>query len=102
MKELIDRGHAAAEAAEAAVAARARHDARRRRCGRLAEAREELLAALLDFDAELAHERLDALLGSHTADVVLRDIVIPVLHEIGRGVAARERLASPRSTSRPS
>ena len=84
MKELIDRGHAAAEAAEA-LSRRELDMTPVAPVGRLAESREELLAALLDFDAELAHERLDALLGSHMADVVLRDIVIPVLHEIGKG-----------------
>ena len=42
-------------------------------------------AALLGLRRRAGPRRLDALLGSHTADVVLRDIVIPVLHDIGTG-----------------
>jgi DNA-binding transcriptional MerR regulator len=86
MKDLIDAGHAAAEAAQAVVqsgldlSSPAPPDT-----ARLSEARRKLLAGLTALDAEGAHACLDSLLASHTVDVVMRDVVIPVLHDIGVG-----------------
>src|SRR5215207_8451991 len=86
MKELIDGGYAAAEAAEALKRlgldfAPPEADA----AVRIAHERAGLMGALLAYDAEEAHDRLDALLGSVTVDVVLRDVVMPVLRDIGSG-----------------
>src|SRR5919199_1058797 len=51
----------------------------------LTAARAGFRDALLAFDAATAHEGFDRLLAAHSLDVVLRDVVLPVLHEIGRG-----------------
>jgi MerR family transcriptional regulator, light-induced transcriptional regulator len=93
MKELIDRGHAAAEAADA-VSVQELDAYPIPSSGRLVDERLELLEALVEFDTEQAHERLDAMVGSHSLDVVLRDGVIPVLREIGeRWARARVSVA---------
>ena len=86
MKQLIDQGLAAAEAARAV--AQAGLDARPLPLGdegRLRAARSTIQEGLLAFDGASANECLDRLLDSHTVDVVLRDVVLPLLHEIGAG-----------------
>src|SRR3954453_2227258 len=86
MKQLIDEGHAPAEAARAiAGGGLDAGPVPPWTGGRLSEARAALREALLSFDAALAHERLDRLLDAHTVDVLLRDVVLPVLHDIGHG-----------------
>jgi DNA-binding transcriptional MerR regulator len=86
MKELIDAGHAAAEAA-AAVAEPALDagPVPPWTGGRLSEARGSLRDALLALDATAAHASLDHLIDAHTIDVLLRDVVLPVLQELGEG-----------------
>ena len=85
MKQLIDQGVAAAEAARAV--AQAWLDARplpvAEDAGRLRAARSTIQEALLAFDGASAHECLDRLLDSHTVDMVLRDVVLPLLHDVG-------------------
>ena len=63
-------------------------------------ARRELGAALESFDEPRAHRVFDELLAATTVDVLLRDVVLPYLHELGdrwqRGEAsvAQEHFAS--------
>ena len=85
MKELIDEGHAAAEAARALAGGLDVAPAPPPAGEMLAAARSGFRDALLAFDAATAHEGFDRLLAAHSLDVVLRDVVLPVLHEIGRG-----------------
>ena len=46
-------------------------------------ARQELEAALSSFDEGRAHEVIDALLARVSIDGLLRDVVVPYLHELG-------------------
>ena len=63
-------------------------------------ARRDLGAALESFDEPLAHRVVDELLSATTVDVLLRDVVLPYLHDLGdrwqRGEAsvAQEHFAS--------
>jgi DNA-binding transcriptional MerR regulator/methanogenic corrinoid protein MtbC1 len=50
--------------------------------GRLAG---RLEAALLAYDAPVAHAALDHLVATHPLDAVLRDVVLPVLRAVGDG-----------------
>jgi MerR family transcriptional regulator, light-induced transcriptional regulator len=43
----------------------------------------ELRAALDRFDGEAAHDALDRLLATVSTDVVIADILVPLLHELG-------------------
>lgn len=54
------------------------------RDGVMATARAELAAALDDFEDVEAQVVLDRLLSSFTIEAVLRDVVLPYLHELGR------------------
>jgi DNA-binding transcriptional MerR regulator len=86
MKQLIEEGLAPAEAARAiSGGALDAGPVPPWTGGRLADVRFGLRQALLAFDAGTAHERLDHLLDAHTVDVLLRDVVLPVLHDIGHG-----------------
>ena len=55
-----------------------------------AAAARELLGALLHFDAAEAHAVFDRLLATRSLDGSLRDVVLPVLHEIGERWARGE------------
>jgi DNA-binding transcriptional MerR regulator len=80
MQRHLARGLAAAEAAalatqpEAAAAEGAPH---------ASDAREELAAALAGFDEAAAHAVVDSLLARMSLDAVLRDVVVPYLHDLG-------------------
>jgi DNA-binding transcriptional MerR regulator len=50
-----------------------------------ADAKEELAAALASFDESGAHAVLDSLLARMSLDGVLRDVVVPYLHDVGEG-----------------
>jgi methanogenic corrinoid protein MtbC1 len=78
MRELIDGGWAAGEAAHAATA-----PAVPPALASPAAAGEELLSALLRFDSAGAHAVFDRLLAARSLDGALRDVVLPVLHEVG-------------------
>jgi MerR family transcriptional regulator, light-induced transcriptional regulator len=85
MRELIDGGWAAGEAANAVtepVVPSAPVPP--------AAAADELLGALLHFDAADAHAVFDRLLATRSLDGALRDVVLPVLHEIGERWARDE------------
>src|SRR5690242_8126990 len=96
MQRHLTAGYAAAEAA--ALAARlpagAVDDAAPR------SAKDELAASLADFDDGEAHAVFDTLLARLSIDALLRDVVVPYLHELGdrweRGEAtiAQEHFAS--------
>lgn len=78
MRELIDGGWAAGEAANAVTEPAAPGAA-----VSPAAATSELLGALLHFDATEAHAVFDRLLATRSLDGALRDVVLPVFHEIG-------------------
>ena len=48
-----------------------------------AAAQRELAAALTAFDEGGAHAAIDSLLAQVSLDTMLRDVVIPYLHELG-------------------
>lgn len=72
MTEALARGISAGEAAKIALAE-----------GAVRPNRKTLVEALVAFDDVEAHATLDQLLSSFTLESVLRDSVIPGLHEIG-------------------
>jgi DNA-binding transcriptional MerR regulator len=79
MRELIDSGWAAGEAAHvvtgtAHTPAPVPPDA---------DAVDELLAALMSFDAAAGHAALDRVLAARSLDAALRDVVLPALRRIG-------------------
>jgi len=103
MKEYLARGVAAAEAARLAA------DAEPPRSGTdtttpaipapettteapppLQAAARELAGALDRFDEEQAHAVLDRLLAAYQIETILRDLVIPYLHELGERWASGE------------
>ena len=94
MQQHLAEGFAAAEAATLA--------ARPARDGEIAtpDAKDGLAAALASFDDGDAHAAFDALLARLSIDTLLRDVIVPYLHELGerweRGEAsiAQEHFAS--------
>jgi DNA-binding transcriptional MerR regulator len=82
MRELLDRGVSASEAARVVAAAASRTAA-----GPvdLTAVRHELLSAILTFDEQAVHAMLDGLLDERGVESVLRDVLLPVLAEIGSG-----------------
>lgn len=79
MRQALDEGLSAAEAAGIALAD-----------GRLSnnladDAAARLLAAIRDYDEAGVHDVLDESLGAFGLDMVLRDIVLPTLTELGDG-----------------
>jgi methanogenic corrinoid protein MtbC1 len=88
MRELIDGGWAAGEAASAVTAPAV--PAAPAPAPAPATAGRELLGALLHFDAAEAHAVFDRLLAQRSLDGALRDVVLPVLHEIGERWAQGE------------
>jgi MerR family transcriptional regulator, light-induced transcriptional regulator len=92
MRELIEGGWAAAEAANAvatqppgAEAAEPPGVTEAPRDATLA-----LLAPLVRFDSAGAHAALDRILGERSLDSALRDVVLPVVHQVGEGWARGE------------
>jgi MerR family transcriptional regulator, light-induced transcriptional regulator len=96
MQQHLADGYAAAEAAVLAARTTERRD------GELAPptAKDELAAALARFDDGEAHAVFDALLARLSVDGLLRDVIVPYLHDLGerweRGEAsiAQEHFAS--------
>jgi DNA-binding transcriptional MerR regulator len=78
MQQHLAEGFAAAEAATLAARATGRDD-------EIAtpDARESLGAALASFDDGDAHAAFDALLARLSIDTLLRDVIVPYLHELG-------------------
>ena len=78
MRELIDGGWAAGEAAHAVT-----EPAAAPVLAPPAAAVAELLGSLLHYASAEAHATFDRLLAARSLDGALRDVVLPVLHEIG-------------------
>jgi DNA-binding transcriptional MerR regulator len=95
MQRHLSDGLAAAEAAELAARTAQRDDA-----AAPSAAKDELAMALQNFDEGAAHALFDSLLARVSIDTLLRDVVVPYLHELGerweRGEAsiAQEHFAS--------
>ncbi|HEY9456503.1 MAG TPA: MerR family transcriptional regulator [Gaiella sp.] len=96
MRSHLDAGLSAAQAARLSLA----EDAAVRAAPAPVADASELVAALDRFDETGAQRALDRLLAALTLDVVLRDVVVPYLHDLGerweRGQAsvAQEHFAS--------
>ena len=96
MRRHLAEGYAAAEAAALATRAESGSGADQSS----PTARDELAAALASFDDGAADAVLDGLLARLSVDALLRDVVVPYLHELGerweRGEAsiAQEHFAS--------
>jgi DNA-binding transcriptional MerR regulator len=85
MQRHLGAGLSAAEAARLALAETEVGGADRRDGpARLAQWSTDLRAALDRFDEPAAHAALDRLLAAFRLQTVLRDVVIPYLHELGR------------------
>jgi DNA-binding transcriptional MerR regulator len=85
MQRHLGAGLSAAEAARLALAETEVGGADRRDGpARLAQWSTDLRAALDRFDEPAAHAALDRLLAAFRVQTVLRDVVIPYLHELGR------------------
>jgi DNA-binding transcriptional MerR regulator len=78
MQQHLAEGFAAAEAATLAARATTR-DAEIAR----PDARDGLADALANFDDGAAHAAFDALLARLSIDTLLRDVIVPYLHELG-------------------
>lgn len=78
MRANLDRGLSAAEAARLALS-----EAREGSTPLLASGAQELTSALDRFDESAAQAVLDRLLGGLSLDVVLRDVLVPYLHDLG-------------------
>ena len=77
MQQYLAEGFAAAEAAALTTRA-AQSDAIA-----APAAKDELAAALSSFDDGAAHAAFDSLLAQFSIDTLLRDVVVPYLHELG-------------------
>lgn len=82
MRRLVDEGIAAAEAARIIRTSPA-PTAVAEPSHALAAARDALVAAITGFDETAAHETFDRLVADVTPETALREVVLPVLHEIG-------------------
>jgi DNA-binding transcriptional MerR regulator len=78
MRANLDRGLSAAEAARLALS-----EARQDSAPLLVSGMEELASALGRFDESAAQAVLDRLLGGLSLDVVVRDVLVPYLHDLG-------------------
>ena len=86
MRELIESGWAAGEAAQVVTGAPRPALAPPARQGAPAVAPtavDELLTPLLEFDSETGHAALDRLLGARSLDSALRDVVLPAFRAVG-------------------
>src|SRR5215213_8272818 len=82
MRSHLERGLSAAEAARLTVDQEG-GTAPRRDTPELEQGAAELLAALDRFDETGAQAALDRLLSAYSAEVVLREVVLPYLRELG-------------------
>jgi DNA-binding transcriptional MerR regulator len=82
MRELLDRCVGTADAARAVVAASVQTS---EGTTDLASARGELVAAIVAFDEPSAQAVLDRLLDERTVESVMREVVLPVLADVGNG-----------------
>jgi DNA-binding transcriptional MerR regulator len=100
MQRHLGAGVSAAQAARLALAEAAPNRGEGAQPGELARLSTELVAALDRLDEPGAHATVDRLLATFTLRTVLRDVVLPYLHELGerweRGEAsvAQEHFAS--------
>ena len=100
MRRYLDAGVSAAEAARLALAEAAREGGEEAQSAGLTGLSTALRAALDRLDEPGAHAIVDRLLATFTLQTVLRDVVLPYLHELGerweRGEAsvAQEHFAS--------
>jgi len=100
MRRYLDAGVSAAEAARLALAEAAREGGEEAQSAGLMGLSTALRAALDRLDEPGAHAIVDRLLATFTLQTVLRDVVLPYLHELGerweRGEAsvAQEHFAS--------
>ena len=100
MRHYLDAGISAAQAARLALAEQASEAGDARGSAALAPLASDLGEALDRLDEPGAHAALDRLLASFTLQTVLRDVLLPYLHELGerweRGDAsvAQEHFAS--------
>jgi DNA-binding transcriptional MerR regulator len=78
MQRHLSDGLAAAEAAELAARTARRDDA-----AAPSATKDELATALQNFDEGAAHALFDSLLARVSIDTLLRDVVVPYLHELG-------------------
>jgi methanogenic corrinoid protein MtbC1 len=81
MQRHLAEGLSAAEAARAALAVEASPPADR--TPRVARLRDDLSEALARFDAIRAHALLDRLFAEIGVDAAMRDVIFPVLHDLG-------------------
>jgi DNA-binding transcriptional MerR regulator len=77
MKQALDEGLSAAEAAQRAFVQERSTE------GALNDARERLIAAARSYDETTVHSIFDEALAGFALESVLRDLVLPVLREIG-------------------
>jgi MerR family transcriptional regulator, light-induced transcriptional regulator len=78
MRELIESGWAAGEAAHAVTSTAQRDPAPPEDA-----AVDELLRALTGFDSAAGHAAFDRVLGARSLDAALRDVVLPALRQVG-------------------
>jgi DNA-binding transcriptional MerR regulator len=91
MREALERGVPAAEAARLAIAGQPEPaPAQAVDRGELADLRRELDGALGRLDDERAQEHLDRLFGVYSVDAALSEVVLPYLRELGERWAAGE------------
>lgn len=92
MRELIESGWAAGEAAHAVTADEVSPAPGRRppSAPPAGSADEELLRSLLSFDCATVQAAFDRVFAVRSMDAALRDVVLPALHEIGERWARAE------------
>lgn len=78
MQQGLDQGLSAAQAARAARASARPSE------GLLEDAAERLLASIRTYDEAVVHEVLDESFAAFGLEAVLRDLILPVLTEVGR------------------
>jgi DNA-binding transcriptional MerR regulator len=83
MRRHLAAGVSAAQAARLALTAAAPAHGEEAQPGELARLSTELVAALDRLDEPGAHAALDRLLATFTLQTVLRDVVLPYLHDLG-------------------
>ena len=88
MQEHLARGLSAAEAARVALAVDASAPATG--AASVPTLRGDLVEALNEFDAIRAHSLIDRLLAELGADDAMRDVILPVLHDLGERWARAE------------
>lgn len=100
MRRQIEGGLSAAEAARRVLALPAAHDLAAGSAPAIDEPVRALRVALAGFDDTAAHAALDRLIASLSLETLLRDVVLPLLREIGEGwergevTVAQEHFAS--------